>query len=42
MWRAGDLRAMVPDEVRELREDAIRSARAAVRDLTPGEVAAAP
>jgi ribosomal protein L22 len=37
MWRAGELRAMVPDEVSALLEDAIRSARALVRGLTPGE-----
>ena len=37
MWRAGELRAMVPDEVCSLLEDAIRAARAAVRGLTPGE-----
>jgi ribosomal protein L22 len=37
MWRAGELRAMVPDEVESLLEDAIRSARASVRGLTLGE-----
>jgi len=37
MWRAGDLRGMVPEEVSALLADAIRSARAAVRGLTPGE-----
>jgi ribosomal protein L22 len=37
MWRAGELRAMVPDEVDSLLEDALRSARASVRGLTPGE-----
>jgi hypothetical protein len=37
MWRAGELRATVPDEVGSLLADAIRSARAAKRGLTPGE-----
>jgi hypothetical protein len=37
MWRAGELRAMVPDEVSDLLADAIRSARAVKRGLTPGE-----
>lgn len=37
MWRADELRATVPDEVSSLLADAIRSARASVRGLTPGE-----
>ncbi|HSN92753.1 MAG TPA: HNH endonuclease signature motif containing protein, partial [Anaeromyxobacteraceae bacterium] len=37
MWRAGELWALVPDEVSGLMEDAIRAAREAKRGLTPGE-----
>jgi hypothetical protein len=38
MWRAGELRAVVPDEVDALLADALRSARAcSERGLTPGE-----
>jgi len=38
MWRAGELRAVVPDEVDALLADALRAARACSRGgLTPGE-----
>jgi hypothetical protein len=38
MWRAGEVRAVVPDEVDALLADAIRAARAcSKRGLTPGE-----
>jgi hypothetical protein len=37
MWRAGELRAMVPDEVDELLADALRAARGCWRGLGPGE-----
>jgi hypothetical protein len=37
MWRAGELRALVPDDVDEVLADAVRSARALAPRLTPGE-----
>jgi hypothetical protein len=37
MWRAGELRTVVPDEVQSLLADALRSARALAPRLTPGE-----
>jgi DNA-binding transcriptional regulator YdaS (Cro superfamily) len=38
MWRAGELRTVVPDEVDDLLADALRAARACSRHgLTPGE-----
>jgi hypothetical protein len=38
MWRAGQLRAVVPDEVDDLVADALRAARASARGgITPGE-----
>ena len=38
MWSAGELRAVVPDEVEDLLSDALRAARRAAKGgLTPGE-----
>jgi hypothetical protein len=38
MWRAGELRAVVPEDVEDLLSDALRAARAAAKGgLTPGE-----